>query len=464
MSPLNPSDGDDGYVDGEDVVDVAEIFDLMDTCDDVRSDLVTFVRTLRQAGVDVPVNAGVTAARAMVEVGFNDEERARAALRAVLVSRQEDLDTFNRMFEEFWRRLDAHLSPDAEAGSIEDDDDHPDGGLASDIGTNADSAEIRDRDEGTSAESGTESVDATTVASEAMLGGPDSKATADDETVATATYSPDGRPERVTVRVNPRAADDVVEAVRRVGSALATLRGRRWQQVSDGERADTRRSLRQSISTGGAIVSLSEQERKQSALRCLVLADVSRSVLDTIDRGFLVHFLGTLQTELRSCRLFFFDNSIHEVTAAFDKPSIRDAVQALQQAETAWGGGTRIGNAVTAIRETHPEAVDRRTSVMILSDGLEMGDVSGLADGMAWLSRRAGTVLWLNPLAISPAYEPTAEGMATALPYVDGLFALSGPTDLAELARQLERHGRTGRIGYEYDPRRMRESEATTYD
>lgn len=463
MSPLNSSDGD-GRIDGENVANVAEVFDLMDTCDDVRSELVTFVRTLRKAGVDVPVNAGVTAARAMVDVGFNDEKRARAALRAVLVSRQEDLDTFNRMFEEFWRRLDAHLSPDAAAESIEDDEDRPDGRLSSDIGTNADGTESRDRDEETSAESGTEPVDTTTVVSEALLGGPDSNATADDETVATATYSPSGQPERVTVRVDSRAADDVVEAVRRVGSALASLRGRRWQQVTDGERADTRRSLRRSISTGGAIVSLSEQERKQSALRCLVLADVSRSVLDVIDRGFLVHFLGTLQAELRSCRLFFFDNSIREVTAAFDKPSVHDAVQALQQAETAWGGGTRIGNAVTTIRESHPEAVDRRTSVMVLSDGLEMGDVSGLADGMAWLSRRAGTVLWLNPLAISSAYEPTAEGMAAALPYVDGLFALSGPTDLAELARQLERHGRTGRIGYEHDPRRIRASDATTHD
>jgi hypothetical protein len=44
--------------------------------------------------------------------------------------------------------------------------------------------------------------------------------------------------------------------------------------------------------------------------------------------------------------------------------------------------------------------------------------------------------------------------MAAALPFVDGLFAFAEPADLAELARQLRRHGTTGRLGYEYDPRR----------
>ncbi|MUW15957.1 VWA containing CoxE-like protein, partial [Halorubrum sp. CBA1125] len=80
--------------------------------DEVVEALVTYVRALRRAGVNVPANAGVVGARALVEVGFDDEDRARAALRAALVSHAEDVETFDRMFGEFWRRLGAHLDGD----------------------------------------------------------------------------------------------------------------------------------------------------------------------------------------------------------------------------------------------------------------------------------------------------------------------------------------------------------------
>jgi hypothetical protein len=43
--------------------------------------------------------------------------------------------------------------------------------------------------------------------------------------------------------------------------------------------------------------------------------------------------------------------------------------------------------------------------------------------------------------------------MARSLPYVDGLFAFARPADLAEAARQLDRHGIGGPVGYRYDPR-----------
>jgi uncharacterized protein with von Willebrand factor type A (vWA) domain len=83
-----------------------------------------------------------------------------------------------------------------------------------------------------------------------------------------------------------------------------------------------------------------------------------------------------------------------------------------------------------------------------------MGDVDDLATGMAWLSRRALAVLWLNPLAAAAEYEPEARGMATAMPYVDGLFPFAGPGDVDELARQLRLRGPGGTVGYEQDPRR----------
>lgn len=432
--------------DGDRVPDVAGVRD------DVRSELITFVRSLRHAGVDVPASAAIVATRALVEVGFDDEKRARAALRAALVGRPEDIDRFDRAFGAFWDRLTEHLSL-AEAGGSEhgaDDGDPPGGHLAS-VG-DADLPEL-DGD-------GPERDDATLDSTHDWTGslsvaGDAEAAESERETVATATYSPSGQPKRVSVSLSPSAGDEeLTRAVGRLSRAVATERGRQWRPTTAGERADVRRSLRKSISTGGAVLSVPERRRARTASRVLVLADVSRSVLDVVDRSFLLRWLRALRARTRNCRVFLFDTDIREVTAAFDAGSTRDAVDALRDAETAWGGGTRIGHAVTTVRDEYADAVDRRTTVLIMSDGLEMGDVSELESGMAWLSRRAATVLWLNPLAAAPDYEPSAAGIAAALPSVDGLFAFTGPDDITEIARQLTRYGPGGAIGYEHDPRR----------
>ena len=424
--------------------------DVAGVRDDVVSALVTFVRSLRRAGVDVAANATLVAARALVEVGFDDEDRARAALRAALVTSPEDADTFDRMFAEFWRRLGAHLDGDAAAGLA---DDRPDGALAPMGADDGLAAESADGSDGTDSDRDGSSGAETAVVSSALEAGPGT----DDGDATTATYSPAGRPETVTVDAATVADEGTLDAaVERFVDALATLRGRRWEGAPSGRQVDARRALRRSVSTGGAVVSVPERARRATDLRAFVLADVSRSVLDTVDRGFLLRFLRAVVARLRRSRVVFFDSEVRDVTEAFDAPTTADALRELERAETAWGGGTRIGHAVETVRREARTAIDRRTVVVIVSDGLEMGDVSTLSDGMSWLAGRAGTVLWLNPLAASPSYEPTAAGMAAALPFVDGLFAFTGPDDVVEIARQLSQYGTGGRIGFEHDPRRVR--------
>jgi hypothetical protein len=198
------------------------------------------------------------------------------------------------------------------------------------------------------------------------------------------------------------------------------------------------------------VVSLPTREREAAAARLCLLVDVSRSVLDTIDRAFLLAFVDALVAEGRTVRVFLFDTDIREVTGVF-RDSRGDPAAALERAEVAWGGGTRIGESLGTLRRQWPDAVDRRTVTLVVSDGLDVGAIDDLERGMSWLARRSRAVVWLNPLAASARYEPTCRGMAAALPYVDGLFAFAGSADLSEVARQLARHGTGGPIGYEHD-------------
>ncbi|WP_255149310.1 VWA domain-containing protein [Halorarius halobius] len=416
--------------------------DFVAARDHVREELVRFQRALRRAGVGVPANAGPTAARALVEVGFDDERAARAALRAVLVTDADDVATFDRQFPEFWRRLRAGL--DGEPAPRRDDG--PEGTLAPVGGDPAAGEEPDGAD--ADGDGGTDPDPVTTALGAVATGTADAAERAATEA---AWYSPTG--DATTVGGTAGEPSSLAAAFESVGTALATLRGRRWRPGGD-DRADVRRALRESVATGGTVVSVPRRSRPPTRYRALWLVDVSRSVLDTVDRSFLLATLRRARAEWSDCRVVFFDEDCRDVSTAFDEPTAAAALDALERAEREWGGGTRIGGSLASLRERDPDAVDGRTVVFVVSDGLETGDVDALEREMAWLSRRAASVLWLNPLATAPTYEPTAAGMAAARPFVDGLFAFGGPADLEELGRQLRRHGAGGRIGYEYDPRR----------
>ena len=423
----------------------------------VRVELVAFLRTLRRRGVAVPANAGQDAVRALLAVGLTDRERARVALRAALLSERADFETFDRLFARFWDRL-TDTGPDVDAGGIGDA-----GGQLAPLGS-PDPSGDGTADDG--AESDREDADE----DGGGLGGSEGlrfdTATAPDgepEEVETALYSPTGRRRAVSGDLRVTGAD-FEAGFRDLTRALAGLQGRRHE--AGGDRPDPRRVLRESVSTGGTVLSVPERERARSAVRALVLVDVSRSVLDTVDRGFLVEFLRHATDAWRDVRVFFFDEDIREVTDAVDAPSPAAARAALAAAETEWGGGTRIGASLGALRERAPGAVDRRAVTFVISDGLEQGEVERLERELSWLSRRTQRLFWLNPLAAAEGYEPTARGMAAALPYLDGLFAFASPADVVELAGQLLRQGPGGRVGYEFDARRAGTgtAAATTHD
>jgi uncharacterized protein with von Willebrand factor type A (vWA) domain len=124
-----------------------------------------------------------------------------------------------------------------------------------------------------------------------------------------------------------------------------------------------------------------------------------------------------------------------ELAGADPDEALRRAAEAVED----WEGGTRIGEALKAFldRAGHRGAA-RGATVVVYSDGLDVGDPELLRAQMERLSRLAYRVVWLNPLKRDPAYEPLARGMQAALPHVD-VFAAG--TDLASLEQVVHRLG-----------------------
>ena len=101
----------------------------------------------------------------------------------------------------------------------------------------------------------------------------------------------------------------------------------------------------------------------------------------------------------------------------------RDPDQALAQASQAvedWSGGTRLGESLQTFNdEWGQRGMARGATVVILSDGWDRGEPAVMTEQMARLQRLAHEIIWVNPLKASPGYQPLAQGMAAAIPYVD---------------------------------------------
>jgi uncharacterized protein with von Willebrand factor type A (vWA) domain len=439
---------------------MADVPDFGAAREHVLTELVRFERRLRAEGVPVPSTAALSAVEALAEVGLRDRAAVRAATHATLVRDPRDSETFEDLFGEFWYRLRtgleataAHDATGDRAGGVDGEeqsaDTDVDGVLAngaSDDGVDADvAADLETSGSGVDTDEWT--IESRRVADTDTDEPPLEEYVADQRA---GTYSAVGTRTGVGDDDTPGTERVAAATMQRFERALATLSGRRWSGAQSGDAIDARRALRASLGTGGVAVSLPPRERTRTAFRACVVVDVSRSVLDAVDRRFLLSVLDALVANGRSVRVFFFDTEIREVTDAF-ADARGDPASALERAEVAWGGGTRIGASLDTLRRQWPTAVDRRGVTLVISDGLEVGEIDELERSLSWLARQSRAVVWLNPLAASAAWEPTCRGMAAALPYVDALFAFGGNADLDEAARQLAERGPHGAVGYEYD-------------
>jgi uncharacterized protein with von Willebrand factor type A (vWA) domain len=140
----------------------------------------------------------------------------------------------------------------------------------------------------------------------------------------------------------------------------------------------------------------------------------------------------------RRVEAFVFGTRLTRVTQEL---SGRDHDHALERAAAAvadFSGGTRIGAALATLNRDHGRRVGRGAVVVILSDGWDRGDPDLLDAEMARLRRSAHRLVWLNPLAAHPQFEPLTRGMRAAIPHTDELLAGNSLASLEELATILE--------------------------
>jgi uncharacterized protein with von Willebrand factor type A (vWA) domain len=153
---------------------------------------------------------------------------------------------------------------------------------------------------------------------------------------------------------------------------------------------------------------------------------------------FLLQFIHVLQHSLGRVESFVFSTRLTRVTDYFRGNDIYAALDRVAREVPDWAGGTRIGDSLATFnRGWAPRVVDRRTVVLILSDGLDSGDAGVLGQQVAEIAQRAARLVWLNPLLGDPGYKPVARTMRAALEHVDVFASAHNLASLEALGREL---------------------------
>ncbi|MDA0184401.1 VWA domain-containing protein [Solirubrobacter phytolaccae] len=203
------------------------------------------------------------------------------------------------------------------------------------------------------------------------------------------------------------------------------------------ETHDLRATIRASLRTGGELLERRYREPAQRPRRLVLICDVSGSMAP-YSRMLLQYMQACVAARAR-VEAFVFGTRLTRVTRELRG---RDSDRALQRAAAAvddWSGGTRIGEAIAVLNREHGRRIGRGAMVILLSDGWDRGEPEELAEEMARLQRTAYRVIWLNPLAADPRYEPLTRGMQAAMPHVDRLLPGNSIASLEALAELMER-------------------------
>jgi len=371
------------------------------TGDAILGHVVTFGRVLHEAGLEIGPGRVADALRALDAVDLARQEDVYFALRQTLVSRQDELDLFDRAFGAWFLR--APVLPPVRSRS---------GAEVETMVGQAPTDRLRRREEEGEKEDET--------------GDPLELGASAQELLRDKDFSELTGDELRRLR----------ELIARISRTRPQRHSRRRTADAHGDVLDVRRMIRRSLRAGGDPLDRPLRTRKEVPRKLVVLCDVSGS-MDSYARALLL-FLHAVVGTGRGVEAFAFGTRLSRLTSDLATRDPDAALARCTEAVVDWGSGTRIGASLREFNETWGRrALSRGAIVLIVSDGWEREDPELVGREMAKLARAAYAIVWVNPLKGNPQYQPLAGGMRAALPYVDRFLPGHNLRSLEELAAVL---------------------------
>jgi uncharacterized protein len=376
------------------------------------ANLVHFGRLLRAAGLPVGASqlTGLAEALTLIDIGRRADFHLTA--RSLLVSDPHHFELFDRAFDLFWRGMESWL---VEFGM---------------------SRQLRRPEEQERLPPSTEPAleqapDELTPEDEA---GPEQE----DEPFLNPMYSAVERLRHKHFDVYTDEEKELVrQALQRLVWDIQARQTRRKRRAAKRARyLDLRASIRANVGNGGEIVTLRWRRRKLKPRPLVLICDISGS-MEAYSRLFL-QFMHALSHNGRTVESFAFGTRLTRLTPALRHRDVDAAVARASELVVDWSGGTRIGESLKRFNyDWSRRVLGWGATVLIISDGWDRGDIELLDREMARLRQSTRRLLWLNPLAGTPGYEPLVRGIRAAMPYCDAFLPLHNLASLEQVVREL---------------------------
>lgn len=374
----------------------------------LADNLTGFGRMLRRAGLPVDSARISLAQQALALVDIGHKPDVEAALRAVLVSRQEDQHVFTDLFEAYFRnpelakQLMAQLLPQAKA------ENQPP----------ARSARAQEALQAPKPASQTPKQQEKVELDAAM-------SASDQARLRQADFN----------RLSASEFKLIERLVREIPLVLPKIASRRRRHGGRGDQLHWPKLMQFAARHDGDFLELPRSQRQRIEVPLLAIVDVSGS-MERYAR-LMLSFLHQA-TRGHDRAVLTFGTKLTNLQAAFRE---RDTDQMLTMANAQisdFGGGTQLGGALQTIREEHRQLIiGNRTLVLLITDGLDTGDSARLARELDWLTHQARATVWLNPLLRYDNYQPLAGGAQVLNRYVDKMMAIHNLEHLSMLAAAL---------------------------
>ncbi len=222
--------------------------------------------------------------------------------------------------------------------------------------------------------------------------------------------------------------------------AFTDLTTRRFRTHESGTVLDLRKTLRTSLRGSADVISLVRKRRRMQTPPVVLICDISGSMSEY--SRMILHFAHTLMANQKKIFCFVFATRLTNITRQLGIRDVDCALAEIAGAVEDWYGGTRIGECLKTFNHAWIRRLPlHRSTVLLLTDGLDRSESVDLDSQMQMLHRSCKELIWLNPLLRYQEFEPRVGGIRAILRYVDAFLPIHNLHSLQALAEILSRSG-----------------------
>ena len=376
--------------------------------------LALFGRILRQEGLEISPNETADACRILLELGFEDRQVVKTALRTVYAKSRDEQLRFDRIFDSFFLSEDAIRAIDKKHTEQEQEHAKALEQARQELQGENDSLFYSKEQQEAYATLSDEEKQRLQNMRERFLGedsrNPELYANMIHSVFARSImeqqmYLEDAATGQIALDpelglmfrdISQFEDSEIPKAVMYIQDIARRINGELTQRRKHSGRTsalDFRRTIRKGLETGGTFYRLAYRRKRLRKKQLVVLCDVSGSMIQFSE--FVLRFIQSLNQASGSSRVFLFSEETKEADAFHlqNMDLFRDYVRE----SGVYGRGTDLGSALNKLNEEKPPVLSPAAMLLIISDAKTVNLPLAVHE-LLRARGKAGKVFWLNPI------------------------------------------------------------------